>query len=184
MPQHRDLPRCLSPEREHGDPQTANRVRQGAACAAPYILSTVSTRTQKTPRFASERLFSVVLHSESPERNTLSACIRNRRVRTPCQQAFGIARAKRHAGMLSRVPERNAMPACIRICPEPNRNARKPGKTAFAVKLRVGQRAGNGVHASGIFTVKIVERLGIAAEQPHARHLASRRCPLPPAAPQ
>lgn len=79
--------RCLSPEREHSDPQTANRVRQGAACAAPYILSTVSTRTQKTPRFASERLFSVVLHSESPERNTLSACIRVCRSRTERPQA-------------------------------------------------------------------------------------------------
>ena len=79
--------RCLSPEREHSDPQTANRVRQGAACAAPYMLSTVSTRTQKTPRFASERLFSVVLHSESPERNTLSACIRICRSRTERPQA-------------------------------------------------------------------------------------------------
>ena len=79
--------RCLSPEREHSDPQTANRVRQGAACAAPYILSTVSTRTQKTPRFASERLFSVVLHSESPEQNAMSACIRVCRSRTERPQA-------------------------------------------------------------------------------------------------
>lgn len=79
--------RCLSPEREHSDPQTANRVRQGAACTAPYILSTVSTRMQKTHRFASERLFSVVLHSESPERNTLSACFRICRSRTERPQA-------------------------------------------------------------------------------------------------
>ena len=106
--------RCLSPEREHSDPQTANRVRQGAACAAPYILSTVSTRTQKTPRFASERLFSVVLHSESPGSNALSACFRVCRSGTPCRHAFALARAERHAGMHSRLPGRSAMPACFR----------------------------------------------------------------------
>ena len=111
--------RCLSPEREHSDPQTANRVRQGAACAAPYILSTVSTRMQKTPRFASERLFSVVLHSESPERNTLSACIRNRQSETPCRHAFACARAERHAGMHSHLPEPDGTPASQARPPSP-----------------------------------------------------------------
>ena len=119
--------RCLSPEREHSDPKTANRVRQGAVCAAPHTLSTVSTRTQKTPRFASERLFSVVLHSESPERNTLSACIRNRRVRTPCRRAFACAGFERNASMHSESPERNTLSACIR-----NRRVRTPCRRAFA----------------------------------------------------
>lgn len=175
--------RCLSPEREHGDPQTANRVRQGAACAAPYILSTVSTRTQKTPRFASERLFSVVLHSESPERNTLSACIRNRRVRTPCQQAFGIARAKRHAGMLSRVPERNAMPACIRICRSRTERpqARQDRLRREATRWPAGwERRTRERHFHGQDRRAPWHRCRTAS----CATPASRRCPLPPAAPQ
>lgn len=124
--------RCLSPEREHGDPQTANRVRQGAACAAPYILSTVSTRTQKTPRFASERLFQrgfafgitraehlVGMHSESPGSNALPAGIRNRQSETPCRHAFACARAERHAGMHSHLPEPNGTPASQARPPSP-----------------------------------------------------------------
>ena len=175
--------RCLSPEREHGDPQTANRVRQGAACAAPYILSTVSTRTQKTPRFASERLFSVVLHSESPERNTLSACIRNRRVRTPCQQAFGIARAERHAGMLSRVPERNAMPACIRICRSRTERpqARQDRLRREATRWPAGwERRTRERHFHGQDRRAPWHRCRTAS----CATPASRRCPLPPAAPR
>lgn len=163
--------RCLSPEREHSDPQTANRVRQGAACTAPYILSTVSTRTQKTPRFASERLFSVVLHSESPERNTLSACIRNRRVRTPCQHAFGIARAKRHAGMHSRI--------CRSRTERPQ--ARQDRLRREATRSPAGwERCTREPRSPGQGRRAPWHRCRTAS----CATPASRRCPLPPAAPR
>lgn len=162
--------RCLSPEREHSDPQTANRVRQGAACAAPYILSTVSTRTQKTPRFASERLFSVVLHSESPGSNALSACFRVCRSGTPCRHAFGIARA-------------NALSAGNRVCrsrtecPQTRQNRLRREATRWPAgweqRTRERRSLDQGRRAPW-------RRCRTAScETP-----ASRRCPLPPAAPK
>ena len=175
--------RCLSPEREHSDPQTANRVRQGAACAAPYILSTVSTRTQKTPRFASERLFSVVLHSESPERNTLSACIRNRRVRTPCRRAFACAGFERNASMHSESPERNAMSACIRICRSRTERpqARQDRLRREATRWPAGwERCTRERHFPGQDRRAPWHRCRTAS----CATPASRRCPLPPAAPR
>lgn len=175
--------RRLSPEREHSDPQTANRVRQGATCAAPYILSAVSTRTQKTPRFASERLFSVVLHSESPERNTLSACIRNRRVRTPCRRAFAFAGFERNASRHSESPERNAMPACIRICRSRTERpqARQDRLRREATRWPAGwERRTRERHFHGQDHRAPWHRCRTAS----CATPASRRCPLPPAAPR
>lgn len=175
--------RCLSPEREHSDPKTANRVRQGAVCAAPHTLSTVSTRTQKTPRFASERLFSVVLHSESPERNTLSACIRNRRVRTPCRRAFACAGFERNASMHSESPERNAMSACIRICRSRTKRpqARQDRLRREATRWPAGwERRTRERHFHGQGRRAPWHRCRTAS----CATPASRRCPLPPAAPR
>lgn len=172
-----------SPEREHSDPQTANRVRQGAACAAPYILSTVSTRMQKTPRFASERLFSVVLHSESPERNTLSACIRNRRVRTPCRRAFACAGFERNASRHPESSERNAMPACIRICRSRTERpqARQDRLRREATRWPAGwERRTRERHFHGQDRRAPWHRCRTAS----CATPASRRCPLPPAAPR
>ena len=175
--------RCLSPEREHSDPKTANRVRQGAVCAAPHTLSTVSTRTQKTPRFASERLFSVVLHSESPERNTLSACIRNRRVRTPCRRAFACTGFERNASMHSESPERNAMSACIRICRSRTKRpqARQDRLRREATRWPAGwERRTRERHFHGQGRRAPWHRCRTAS----CATPASRRCPLPPAAPR
>ena len=175
--------RCLSPEREHSDPQTANRVRQGAACAAPYILSTVSTRTQKTPRFASERLFGVVLHSESPERNAMSACIHVCRSRTERPQAFGIAGLERLVSMLSRVPGSNAVPAGIRVY----RSQTERPQTRQNRLRREATRSPAGWERC----TREPRSLGQDRRAPWHRCRtascatpASRRCPLPPAAPQ
>ena len=175
--------RCLSPEREHSDPQTANRGRQGAACAAPYILSTVSTRTQKTPRFASERLFSEVLHPESPGSNALSACFRVCRSGTPCRHAFALARAEPHAGMLSESPERNALSACIRVCRSRTERpqARQGRLRREATRWPAGwERRTRERHFHGQDRRAPWHRCRTAScETP-----ASRRCPLPPAAPK
>lgn len=170
MQQHRDLPAAY-----HRNASTATLKPQIVSDKARHVQHPIYSQL-----FQPERK-----RRPDSHRSVFSAwfCIRNHQSGTPCRHAFGIAGFERLASRHSESPERNAMPACFRVCQSgtpcrhafafagAERNARKPGKTAFAVKLRVGQRAGNGVHASGIFTIKIVERLGIAAEQPHARHL-------------
>lgn len=118
-----------------------------------------------------------------PGSNALSACFRVCRVRTQCQQAFGIARAKRHAGMLSRVPERNAMPACIRICrsrterPQARQNRLRREATRWPAgwERRTRER-----HFHGQDRRAPWHRCRTAS----CATPASRRCPLPPAAPR
>lgn len=125
----------------------------------------------------------VGMHSESPGSNTLSACFRVCRVRTQCQQAFGIARAKRHAGMLSRVPERNAMPACIRICRSRTERpqARQDRLRREATRWPAGwERRTRERHFHGQDRRAPWHRCRTAS----CATPASRRCPLPPAAPR
>ena len=182
MQQHRDLPAAYHRNASTATlkPQIVSDKTGHAASCAP---STVSTRTQKTPRFASERLFSVVLHPESPERNTLSACIRNRRVRTPCRRAFACAGFERNASMHSESPERNAMPACIRICrsrTEPpqarqDRLRRETTRWPAGWERRTRERH---FHGQGRRAPWHRCRTASCATP------ASRRCPLPPAAPR
>lgn len=164
-------------------PQNRKSCPTSAVCAAPHTLSTVSTRTQKTPRFASERLFSVVLHPESPERNTLSACIRNRRVRTPCRRAFACAGFERNASMHSESPERNAMSVCIRICRSRTERpqARQDRLRREATRWPAGwERCTRERHFHGQGRRAPWHRCRTAS----CATPASRRCPLPPAAPR
>lgn len=109
--------------------------------------------------------------------------IRNHQSGTPCRHAFGIARAKRHAGMLSRVPERNAMPACIRICrsrterPQARQNRLRREATRWPAgwERRTRER-----HFHGQDRRAPWHRCRTAS----CATPASRRCPLPPAAPR
>ena len=136
--------RCLSPEREHSDPQTAKIASDKARRVQhPTYLNCFNQNAKDAPiRIGAS--FSAWF------------CIRNHQSGTPCRQAFAFAGAER--------------------------NARKPGKTAFAVKLRVGQRAGNGIHASGIFPAQGQSAL-VSLPIASCATPASQRCPLPPAAP-
>lgn len=123
--------RCLSPEREHSDPQTANRVRQNGACCLLRTLSCFDPNAKDAPirigasfhcscAFGIARVKHLIgMHSESPGSNTLSACFRVCRIRTQCQHAFGITRAERHAGMHSHLPEPNGTPASQARPPSP-----------------------------------------------------------------
>ena len=168
MQQHRDLPAAY-----HRNASTAT--------LKPQIVSDKARRVQHptySQLFQPERK-----RRPDSHRNTLSACIRNRRVRTPCQQAFGIARAKRHAGMLSRVPERNAMPACIRICRSRTERpqARQDRLRREATRWPAGwERRTRERHFHGQGRRAPWHRCRTAS----CATPASRRCPLPPAAPR
>lgn len=179
MQQHRDLPAAY-----HRNASTATLKPQIVSDKARHVQHpTYSQLFQPERKRRPDSHRSVVLHSESPERNTLSACIRNRRVRTPCQQAFGIARAKRHAGMLSRVPERNAMPACIRICRSRTERpqARQDRLRREATRWPAGwERHTRERHFHGQDRRAPWHRCRTAS----CATPASRRCPLPPAAPR
>ena len=170
MPQHRDLPAAY-----HRNASTAT--------LKPQIVSDKARRVQHpiySQLFQPERK-----RRPDSHRSVFSAwfCIRNRRVRTPCQQAFGIARAKRHAGMLSRVPERNAMPACIRICRSRTERpqARQDRLRREATRWPAGwERRTRERHFHGQDRRAPWHRCRTAS----CATPASRRCPLPPAAPR
>lgn len=103
MQQHRDLPAAY-----HRNASTAT--------LKPQIVSDKARRVQHptySQLFQPERK-----RRPDSHRSVFSAwfCIRNRQSGTPCRHAFGIAGFERLIGVLSRVPERNAMPACIRAC--------------------------------------------------------------------
>lgn len=100
-----------------------------------------------------------------------------------CSCAFGIARAKRHAGMLSRVPERNAMSACIRICRSRTERpqARQDRLRREATRWPAGwERRTRERHFHGQDRRAPWHRCRTAS----CATPASRRCPLPPAAPR
>ena len=123
--------RCLSPEREHSDPQTANRVRQNGACCLLRTLSCFDPNAKDAPirigaSFQRGFAFGITreehlvgMHSESPGSNALPAGIRNRQSETPCRHAFACARAERHAGMHSHLPEPDGTPASQARPPSP-----------------------------------------------------------------
>ena len=122
--------------------------------------------------------------------------------------AFGIAGFERLIGVLSRVPERNAMPACIRAC-----QGGAPCRHAFGITRANALSAGNRVCRSRTECPQTRQnRLRREAtrwpagweRRTRERHFhgqdrrapwhrcrtascatpASRRCPLPPAAPR
>ena len=164
-------------------PNLKIRTRQETGHAASCAPSTVSTRTQKTPRFASERLFIVALHLESPQRNAMSACIRNRRVRAPCRRAFACAGLERNASRRPESPERNAMPARFRMCRSRTERpqARQDRLRREATRWQAGwERCTRERHFPGQGRRAPWHRCRTAS----CATPASRRCPLPPAAPR
>lgn len=183
MQQHRDLPAAY-----HRNASTATLKPQIVSDKARHVQHPTYSQLfqperKRRPRFASERLFSVVLHSESPERNTLSACIRNRRVRTPCRRAFACAGFERNASMHSESPERNAMSVCIRICRSRTERpqARQDRLRREATRWPAGwERCTRERHFHGQGRRAPWHRCRTAS----CATPASRRCPLPPAAPR
>lgn len=170
MQQHRDLPAAY-----HRNASTAT--------LKPQIASDKARRVQHptySQLFQPERK-----RRPDSHRSVFSAwfCIRNHQSGTPCRHAFGIARAKRHAGMLSRVPKRNAMPACIRICrsrterPQARQNRLRREATRWPAgwERRTRER-----HFHGQDRRAPWHRCRTAS----CATPASRRCPLPPAAPR
>ena len=110
--------------------------------------------------------------------------------------AFGITRAKHLVGMHSESPERNAMPACFRVCqsgtpcrhafshlPEPNERpqARQDRLRREATRWPAGwERRTRERHFPGQGRRAPWHRCRTAS----CATPASRRCPLPPAAPR
>lgn len=114
MQQHRDLPAAY-----HRNASTAT--------LKPQIASDKARRVQHptySQLFQPERK-----RRPDSHRSVFSAwfCIRNHRSGTPCRHAFGIAGFERLVGVLSRLPGSNAMPAGIR-----NRQSETPCRHAFA----------------------------------------------------
>ena len=170
MQQHRDLPAAY-----HRNASTAT--------LKPQIVSDKARRVQH-PTYS--QLFQPECKRRpDSHRSVFSAwfCIRNHQSGTPCRHAFGIARAKRHAGMLSRVPERNAMPACIRICRSRTERpqARQDRLRREATRWPAGwERRTRERHFPGQGRRAPWHRCRTAS----CATPASRRCLLPPAAPR
>ncbi len=183
MQQHRDLPAAY-----HRNASTAT--------LKPQIVSDKARRVQHptySQLFQPERK-----RRPDSHRSVFSAwfCIRNHQSETPCRHAFGIARAKRHAGRHSESPERNAMPACFRVCqsgtpcrhafshlPEPNERpqARQDRLRREATRWPAGwERRTRERHFPGQGRRAPWHRCRTAS----CATPASRRCPLPPAAPR
>lgn len=170
MQQHRDLPAAY-----HRNASTATLKPQIVSDKARHVQHPIYSQL-----FQPERK-----RRPDSHRSVFSAwfCIRNHQSGTPCRHAFGIARAKRHAGMLSRVPERNAMPACIRICrsrterPQARQNRLRREATRWPAgwERRTRER-----HFHGQDRRAPWHRCRTAS----CATPASRRCPLPPAAPR
>ena len=128
-----------------------------------------------------ERLIGVL--SRVPERNAMPACIRACQGGTPCRHAFGIARAERLVSMHSRLPERNALSACIRVCRSRTERpqARRDRLRRESTRSPAGwERRTRGPRSPDQGRRAPWRRCRTAScETP-----ASRRCPLPPAAPK
>lgn len=151
-------------------------------CSTPHTLNCFNPNAKDAPiRIGAS--FQRGLHPESPERNTLSACIRNRRVRTPCRRAFACAGFERNASMHSESPERNAMSVCIRICRSRTERpqARQDRLRREATRWPAGwERCTRERHFHGQGRRAPWHRCRTAS----CATPASRRCPLPPAAPR
>ena len=170
MQQHRDLPAAY-----HRNASTAT--------LKPQIVSDKARHVQHptySQLFQPERK-----RRPDSHRSVFSAwfCIRNHQSGTPCRHAFGIAGFERLASRHSESPERNAMPACIRICrsrtepPQARQNRLRREATRWPAgwerRTRERRSLDQGRRAPW-------RRCRTAScETP-----ASRRGPLPPAAPK
>ena len=113
----------------------------------------------------------VGMHSESPGSNALPAGIRNRQSETPCRHAFACARAERHAGMHSRI--------CRSRTERPQ--ARQDRLRREATRWPAGwERCTREPRSPGQGRRAPWHRCRTAS----CATPASRRCPLPPAAPR
>lgn len=206
--ERRSAPSRLAPRNREAASGRAQDMQQHRDLPAVYHRN-ASTATPK-PQIVSDKARCVQhpTHSQlfQPERkrrpdshrSVFSAwfCIRNRQSGTPCRHAFGIAGFEHLVGVLSRVPDSNAMPACIR-----NHQSGTPCRYAFAFagagrerpqarqdRLRreatrwpAGwERCTRERHFHGQGRRAPWHRCRTAS----CATPASRRCPLPPAAPR
>lgn len=170
MQQHRDLPAAY-----HRNASTAT--------LKPQIVSDKARRVQHptySQLFQPERK-----RRPDSHRSVFSAwfCIRNRQSGTPCRHAFGIAGFERLASRHSESPERNAMSACIRICRSRTERpqARQDRLRREATRWPAGwERRTRERHFHGQGRRAPWHRCRTAS----CATPASRRCPLPPAAPR
>lgn len=168
---------------QHRDSPAAYHRNASTAILKPQIVADKARRVQHptySQLFQPERK-----RRPDSHRSVFSArfCIRNRRVRTPYRRAFACAGAERHAGMHSRLPGRNALSACIRVCRSRTERpqARQGRLRREATRWPAGwERRTRERHFHGQDRRAPWHRCRTAScETP-----ASRRCPLPPAAPK
>lgn len=170
MQQHRD-----SPAAYHRNASTATLKPQIVSDKARHVQHPIYSQL-----FQPERK-----RRPDSHRSVFSAwfCIRNYQSGTPCRHAFGIAGFERLASRHSESPERNAMPACIRICrsrterPQARQNRLRREATRWPAgrERRTRER-----HFHGQDRRAPWHRCRTAS----CATPASRRCPLPPAAPR
>ncbi len=170
MQQHRD-----SPAAYHRNASTATLKPQIVSDKARHVQHPIYSQL-----FQPERK-----RRPDSHRSVFSAwfCIRNHQSGTPCRHAFGIAGFERFASRHSESPERNAMPACIRICrsrterPQARQNRLRREATRWPAgwERRTRER-----HFHGQDRRAPWHRCRTAS----CATPASRRCPLPPAAPR
>lgn len=168
---------------QHRDSPAAYHRNASTAILKPQIVSDKARRVQHptySQLFQPERK-----RRPDSHRSVFSAwfCIRNRRARTPCRRAFACARFERNASMHSESPERNAMPACIRICRSRTERpqARQDHLRREATRWPAGwERCTRERHFPGQGRRAPWHRCRTAS----CATPASRRCPLPPAAPR
>lgn len=170
MQQHRD-----SPAAYHRNASTATLKPQIVSDKARHVQHPIYSQL-----FQPERK-----RRPDSHRSVFSAwfCIRNHQSGTPCRHAFGIAGFERLASRHSESPERNAMPACIRICrsrterPQARQNRLRREATRWPA---VWGRRTRERHFHGQDRRAPWHRCRTAS----CATPASRRCPLPPAAPR
>lgn len=170
MQQHRDLPAAY-----HRNASTATLKPQIVSDKARHVQHPIYSQL-----FQPERK-----RRPDSHRSVFSVwfCIRNHQSGTPCRHAFGIAGFERLASRHSESPERNAMPACIRICRSRTERpqARQDRLRREATRWPAGwERRTRERHFHGQDRRAPWHRCRTAS----CATPASRRCPLPPAAPR